>query len=184
MPKTTDRLTVHIEMKPYLKAFLLSIYGDEPVFFPKRDKLNDLLQLLLVKPSKNHKPQKPDRKNSLEVILPYFENLNIYSYNHLSRRSQVSFVNFLKKRFWVTFEDFMNECARNGLLRSDAIDLFIEKYNLPYHSGIYDMLNKATYRSKVISKKYPTRQYHKRKKHNKSLSDNRVKIENEGNSGK
>jgi len=151
-------------MKPYLKAFVLSVYGKEPVFFPKRDKLNDLLQILLAKPPSNYKPIKPKDKNScLEVILPYFENLNISTYNYLSELSQRAFEKRIKSRFWVTFEDFMDESFRNNLTKADAIALFIEKYNLPYDSYIEDMLRKSIYRSRRILQKYPKRRYIRRK---------------------
>jgi len=147
-------------MKNYLKAFTISVYGSEPVFFPKRDKLNDLLQILLTKPPAEHKPIRAAEKvDYLEIILPYFETLNINSYNFLSARSQRSFGKRLKSRFWVAFEDFMDEAFRNNMTRTDAIALFIEKYELPYDGYIEDMLRKSIYRSRRILQKYPKRRY-------------------------
>ena len=173
---TRNRPTVHIRMKPFLKAFVVSVYGPQPVFFPKRDKLNDLLQLLLAKPPSSIKPIKPaERSGYLEVILPYFENLNINVYNHLSENSQAAFEKRIKSRFWVTFEDFMDEAFRHGLQKNDAITLFMEKYDLPFDSYIEDMLRKAIYRSRRIQQKYPKRQYRYRKK---MLSDKQTKKNN------
>ena len=160
------RITVQIRLRPYLKAFIISIYGQEPVFFPKRDRFNDLLQLLLTKPPADHIQPHPD-KSKLEVVLPYFENLNILYNHYLSDKAQKAFEERVKKRFWVIYDDFMDECLRKDLTRSTAISLFIEKYQLPYDSKIEDMLRKAIYRSVKIQTKYPKRQYnHKsRKKH-------------------
>ena len=122
-----DRLTVKISMDPHLKAFLLSVYRQEPpIFFPKKDKLNDMLQLLLAKPPKDVSHKKPD-DCFLEVILPYFENMNIMSYHYLSPSNQRVFARRVKQIFCVTFEDFMDECFRHDIRRNDAIYLFIEK---------------------------------------------------------
>lgn len=158
-------------MEPHLKAFLLSSYRQEPpLFFPKKDKLNDLLQLLLSKPPKDYKPVAREGDH-LEVILPYFENLNIMSYHYLSPANQKIFARRIRKIFWITFEDFMDECFRNDLRRNDAIYLFIEKYNLPVDSRIEDMLRKELYRSKIIFRKYPKRGYRKTKKCENISSD-------------
>lgn len=158
-------------MEPYLKAFLLSCYNQEPpIFLPKRDKLNDMLQLLLAKPPKDHKPAPPD-PDQLEVVIPYFENLNIMSYHYLSPANQQRFARRVKQIFWVTFEDFMDECFRHDMRRNDAIYLFIEKYNLPVDSRIEDMLRKEIYRSKRIFRKYPKREYRKTKKSRNITSD-------------
>jgi len=167
-----DRLTVKIKMAPYLKSFLLSCYNQQqPIYFPKRDKLNDLLQLLLSKPPMDLKPVPADH-DSLEVVIPYFENLNVTSYHYLSPANQERFVHRVKQIFWVTFEDFMDECFRHDMRRNDAIYLFIEKYNLPADGRIEDMLRKELYRSKKIFRKYPKRDYKKSKKLQNISSDN------------
>jgi hypothetical protein len=162
-----DRLTIKIKIKPHFKQFLLSVYGKkEPLYFPKKDKFNDLLCLLLAKPPLDYNP-KLNGSDTIEIIIPYFENLNIMSYNYLSQRSQKTFVNRVKKRFWVTFEDFMDTCFRRNINVTDSIALFIEKYNLDYDEKIEDILRKDIYRSRLISQKYPRRGYNKRKKHKK-----------------
>lgn len=166
-----DRITVKIEMEPHLKAFLLSVYRQQPpVFFPKRDRLNDLLQLLLAKPPKNLK-QKPPPECYLEVIVPYFENLNIFSYHYLSPLNERLFVKKVKQMFNVTFIDFMEECFRHDLGRTDSIYLFLEKYEISADSKIEDTLRKASYRSKRITRRYPRREYRKTKKCKNISSD-------------
>ena len=162
-----DRITVHVKMKPYLRAFLIAIYGKEPVFFPKKDRLNDMLQLLLTKPPKNHIPPS-DHSGTIEIVLPYFENLNIHYNHYLSERSQQTFEERVNKRFWVVYEEFLDECLLKGMTRNSAIALFIEKYNLPYNSRIEDRLRKAIYRSIRIQTKYPKRNYKFKSKKNTS----------------
>lgn len=167
-----DRITVKISMEPHLKAFLLAVYRqDPPIFFPKKDKLNDLIQLLLDKPPRDCKHKPHPEGEYLEVIIPYFEFKNIMSYHYLSADNQRIFCRRAKKLFWVTFEDFMDECFRQDLRRNDAINLFIDKYNIPVDSKIEDMLRKEIYRSKKIFRKYPKREYHKTKKTGNISSD-------------
>lgn len=151
-------------MEPHLKAFLISVYRQQPpVFFPKRDRLNDLLQLLLDKPPRDHN-HKPPESCYLEVIIPYFENLNVMSYHYLSERNQVLFSKKVKQMFNATFIDFMEECFRNDISKSDSVCLFLEKYEIPFDSKIEDMLRKYLYRSKRILRKYPRREYRRSKK--------------------
>lgn len=158
-----DRLTVKISMAPYLKAFLLSIYHQEPpIFFPKKDKLNDLLHLLLKKQPKNHFNKDPEC-DYLEIIIPYFEDKNIMSYNYITPEAQRIFCRRVTMIFWSTFEDFMDEYFRQDMRRNDSIYLFIEKYNLPEDSKIVDRIRKELYRSKKIFRKYPKRDYCKKK---------------------
>lgn len=170
-----DRITVKIPMEPYLKAFLVSVYKQEPLYFPKRDRLNDLLSLLLARTPKEFVPRDPHPPYA-EVVLPYFENLNIMSYNYLSEASQRAFTRRVRKIFWCSFEDFMDECFRQDLGRNESVNLFIEKYNLPLDTNIEDMLRKEIYRSKRIFKKYPKRGYRKMKNTKEILSDNREDI--------
>lgn len=158
-------------MEPHLKAFLVSVYKQEPpIFFPKKDKLSDLLQLLLAKPPKDAKYCQGG-EDHLEVIIPYFENLNIMSYHYLSVHNQHVFARRIKQIFWVTFEEFMDECFRHDIRRNDAIYLFIEKYNLPVDSRIEEMLRKELYRSKRIFRKWPKRNYRSTKKLQNISSD-------------
>jgi hypothetical protein len=165
-----DRITVKIQMEPHLKAFLISVYRQDPVFFPKKDKLNDLLLLLLAKQPRDLIPKDPQGPH-LEIILPYFENLNIMTYNYLSEQSRRTFLRRVRMIFWCTFEDFMDECFRNDMGRTESIGLFIEKYNLPLDDKIEDTLRKQIYRSKRIFRKYPKRDYKRVRKTAKILSD-------------
>lgn len=166
-----DRLTVKIAMEPYLQAFLICVYRQQPpLFFPKRDRLNDLLQILLAKPPKDHKPR-PSERDHLEVIIPYFENLNIMSYHYLSIRNQVIFSKKVKQMFNCTYIDFMEKCFMNDISKNDAIALFLEKYDIPVDDKIEDMLRKQLYRSKRITRKYPIRDYRKTARSRNIMSD-------------
>lgn len=154
-----SRITATVKLDSRLKSFVLSVYGKEPVYFPKRDKLNSLLSVLLSKPPLDFKFTTLDPVNDLVIILPYFEHLNINSHNYLSDRSQRVFAKRIKTLFDVAFVDFIDKCFLDGIDRVDAVNLFIDKYNLPDDLSHQETLLKAIYRSKKIMSRYPKRKY-------------------------
>lgn len=154
-----DRLTVKIQMEPLLKAFILSAYNrEQQILFPKKDKLNHILKLLLKKTPPGHHP-KSTKDGFLEIIIPYYEDLNILSYNYMPPNDQIIFGQFVKMKFWSTFEDFMDDCYIKGIKQKDSIHLFMEKYNISVDLNIEERLKKELYRSKKIFRKYPKRAY-------------------------
>jgi hypothetical protein len=157
-----DRPTVKIKIKPYLKQFLISVYGEEPLYLPKRDKLADRLAWCLNKPPDQIPP--PDPEANLEIVLPWFEQVNIHQYNYMSRRGQYAFELFVQQRFWVTFEEFMDLNYRAGLTKYASFMLFLERYNIEEDSSMAQSLYKSLYRSRRISQLWPKRPYNKSKK--------------------
>ena len=160
------RITVFIKMKPYLKAFLISLYGNEPIFFPKTKEaiFVNKIEKLLSKPPHDFSDVIPDEKEEyLEVILPYFKYTNINTKNYLSENSQKIIEEQSDKLFWEAFHDHMLDSFREQISRIRAVVSFIEKYDLPYDDKIEDMLRKSIYRRKKIFSKMPKRKYTKKK---------------------
>lgn len=153
-------------MEQHLVDFLYAVYQpnqkNEPLFIIKRDRLNKLLSLLLSKPPPEYNPFKKTKEPYLELILPYFEKLNINTYYYLSHRSQRIFAKQVSTIFDVQFFNFIDDCMIEGLDKIEAINLFIEKYTLPDHLNFQDRLLKKIQRSEKILKKFPTRSYKKR----------------------
>jgi hypothetical protein len=85
------------------------------------------------------------------------------SYHYLSPECQRIFCTWVKKIFWATFEDFMDDCHLQGMRKKDSIWLFMEKYNIPVELDIEDRLKKELYRSKLLFRKYAKREYCKKK---------------------
>jgi hypothetical protein len=158
-----QRITVFIKLKPYLKAFLVSVYGKEPIFFPrsKEDRFVNIIEKLLIKPPENYQVEQLDREQHIEVILPFYMFTNIYSKNYISHKSQRIFEERVNSIFWEVYYDFMDDCLSDDISRNLATNLFIEKYNLPYTAQLDDMLTKGLYRSKKLLRKYPLRKYQK-----------------------
>jgi len=151
-------------MENYLVDFLYSINQPEnrkePLFIIKRSRLSKLLGVLLAKPPANYKPEVIS-DSFVEIIIPYFQNININSNNWMSPRAQKLFEKQVQQVFEVEFFEFIDDCMINDIDKLDAINIFIEKYQLSDSLTFQDRLLKKLYRSKKIIKKFPTREYKK-----------------------
>ena len=160
-----NRLTVFIKIKPYLKAFLISVFGEEPVFIPKNfDGLYiNIFEKLLIKPNVRDIISIPDNKNDyIEIILPYYPNTNINVKNFLSANSQRIIEQRIADIFWETFYHYISDLLKHNISINGAIYSFMERYNLPFDSNIEDTLKKSHYRRKNKFLQVPTRQYVKK----------------------
>ncbi len=114
--------TIFIKMRPYLKEFILglegrdgnALYGPEPVQFPRKDKLSQLIDRMRRKPGPGCVPAKPvsrkDQANFLEVKfdpdpLVRFDELRTY----LSPDAQAHIAKYIYNMFCATAYEFVNE---------------------------------------------------------------------------
>lgn len=153
--------SVYIPVKPYVKAFYLSRYGEEPIRFPKRDKISNLVSILLDKRPADAKDGIPDRVNSIEIQIPCndFHDRNIF--NHLSQRSKETVARRITNIFLNAFHEDMEELLLAGFTRGDALALFIEKNRLPDDETTRETLRKSIYRQKRLITVIPLRGYTK-----------------------
>lgn len=158
----TDRITIRVPIKPYLKSFVLSYYNSqEPILFPKRGKINFIIRNLLKK-----QPEKRCFTDNvginLEIILPYYEDLNIMSYNYINPEDEKVLNEWLEMIFWTKFDEFIDTEYLQGIRQNVSISAFLEKYNI--QESIEDMLKKRIYRSRLTCRKTPKRYYKKKTK--------------------
>lgn len=144
---------IKIKCDLYLVRFLEKLYGPAPISFPKNSNFNNILDVFLEK--RPFDPDLLDKQDTtgtfLELRLPFFEDKNVSSYNYLSPSKQRIFIKEVWKYFKITFR---SEIARHvvlGLDRKDAIELFIEKYDLPVDT--WDLLEKDFQRYIVLRRK-------------------------------
>jgi hypothetical protein len=160
-----NRLSIYVKMDPFLKAFCISIFGEEPIFIPRN---NDgiyigIFEKYLVKPTIHDIISIPeDRSNILEITLPYYPNTNINVKNFLSANSQAIIKQRVADLFWEDYYRYMTESYKDNIPISNAIMFFIEKHNLPYKGKIDEMLRKSLYRRKKLIFQRPKRQYIKK----------------------
>ena len=158
-----EHQTVKFQIPIYLKAFLVDQYGGEPLWINQKDKLHDLLQFLLKKPPTGWVPRypEPDPGNDyITIQLPFYKNMNPLVYCYLSNPAIHTFITWVKKKFWITYEQHMDKAFLHGITVIDAVRLFIDKHDLPDDHQVEEMLRKQIYRSRNLHRKIPKRKYH------------------------
>ena len=162
MPSPT---TIRIICEPYLIKFLEKLYGPAPIQFPKGSNFNTILEVFLDKPPQNYDPTETffSGPGVLEIRLPYLEHKNVLSYWYLTETKQRVLIKEIWKFFKITFRSEISKHIVLGLDRQDAIQLFIEKYDLD--QDVCDMLQKDFQRYVKL------RSYHKLGKAKKNSSD-------------
>jgi len=156
------RPTVFIKMKPYLKAFLISILGNEPIFIPQNQDGNYLriIEKLLIKPTVRDIISIPDDKSDyVEIMLPCYKYTNISIKNFLSQNSQKIIEQRVNDLFWEAFYVHMTDLAKDNVNILNATILFIEKHNIPFKGDVEEMLRKGYYRRKNFYLQRSKRQY-------------------------
>jgi hypothetical protein len=133
-------LTISVPCPLYLIQFLETLYGKSPVVFPRGSNFNAILDVFLEKQPVNPKAGPSPDENLLIVALPYFEHKDIRSYNYLTHGKEQVFIKELWKFFKITYRAEIAKSICLGLERKDAIELFVEKYNIPLDS--WDLLEK------------------------------------------
>lgn len=134
-----SNIIIKVKCDVYLIRFLETLYGQSPIKFPNASNFNAILDVFLDKPPLDHVPPYYDQE-TLEIQLPFFENKDVRSYNYLSPLKQRILIKEIWKYFKITFRGEVAKHIINGLEKQDAIDLFIEKYNLPV--DCWDALDK------------------------------------------
>jgi hypothetical protein len=155
-------ITIKLKCEPYLVKFLETLYGPSPISFPKNSNFNTMLDVFLDKPPLEFKQPEIGEK-VLEIRIPYFENKNVLFNNYLSPTKQRILIKEISKFFKITYRGEISKYIVLGLDRQDAIQIFIEKYNLSQDNS--DLLEKDFQRYVKL------RSYHRlfRKKKNSSV---------------
>ncbi len=139
--------TVEIEIKPYLKKFLMSksVNKQEPLRFPRKHDYNVLLLKLItnyyslksihiedhqnvINYFKNSKQKNAEK--GISLILPFNDRKDVRSYNYLSVSSKKIFRKEVRSDFYFEFSRYLIHNLKHGKRRVDVIKEFMEYYNL------------------------------------------------------
>lgn len=152
-------ISISVRCAPHLVQFMTSIYGPQPINFPRKDNFSLLLNFLLEKEPMNYCNFESDLKE-LKILLPYFDDKNVL-YNYiLTPLKEAIFINKIDERFNLAFIDEMNKSTLLGINKIDSVHLFMDKYNLS--EDCIDMLLKKYQRYIKVKR------YQKSKKNNKN----------------
>lgn len=153
-------ISITVRCAPHLVQFMTSLYGPQPITFPRKDNFSLLLNFLLEKEPENYCNFESGAEK-LEIQLPYFEDKNVM-YNYiLTPLKESVFINKIDERFRLAFIDEMNKSTLLGINKIDSVHLFMDKYNLS--EDCIDMLLKSYQRYIKLKR------YHKSQKNNKNL---------------
>lgn len=155
-------MTISIEIKPYLKYFLLHQYGSEPIPATKNNIIGLIIDPLLEKSPREFLPGLKNEVNSatIEIELVFQHKFqkrkNPDYYFFLSRDSEKQFENCINRIFWDLFFLHMDSrilfCKKHRLSieYKSLIDEFVSTYNLPEEYCSFEMLKKAYYRHRKV----------------------------------
>ncbi len=138
-------VTSRIRIKEYLKEYLISIYGSEPVRFPDdSDLLATLHDVRITRP--RNAPD--DEENNLEIVIPYQKiGKNARTHNYISRRGQLELQKKVQRLFSASLNEFVSDCRIKGYEYQASIEMFADLHNL--QSISIGGLKKKDYRRRV-----------------------------------
>jgi len=142
-----SQVTLLLKVPKYIKNYLISLYGQEPVFFPKKSDYNAFLLRKLTRPPVNNRPDffcnlagsckfeslscdRYIRNNYLEIAVPYSEFKNIDANNYLGRDPRHILRREIERHFIYDFHNFIREQMREGIERRIATITFMGKHNI------------------------------------------------------
>jgi hypothetical protein len=152
-------MTISIRIQPYLVDFMESIYGPQPIEFPRKDNFNRILNKFLDKEPATSSRYRRDDTN-LEIQLPYFEDKDVMYHFNLTACQERILANKIEDLFKLSFRDEIDQYLLLAVQRIDAIHLFMDKHKI--REEAIDMLQKDYQRFR--NSKNHKKQYHKHKK--------------------
>lgn len=141
-----DAVTTKIKLKPYLREFLIHLYGPEPIDLPQDSDLLVFLHAYRIKP-----PGIPVLDTSIantELIVPFQKGgRDPRTYSYLGKRAQIEFQRKVHTLFCATLNDYVaNKVHVEFLPWQAAIELFAEEFELTEIS--LDGLKQKNYRDR------------------------------------
>jgi hypothetical protein len=149
----SSQITVAIKVKPYLKDYIIAIYGAEPVKITESNKLAPLFIKRLCKVPENYKPIK-DYSDYILFELPFNGDKNIRYNNYIPDAKQKYVAEFFESECKSQFRMFMNENQDkfSGVLK-DVIFEFMRIYDINSGEDTYETFKKDYYRFRIKIKK-------------------------------
>jgi len=129
--------TVDIKIKPYLKDFLIGLYGHEPILASKTEILGLIIFPLLEKPQSNSVIYKYNKDESVKIALPYVTGSKDPRWtNYISEENQRMFNTLIYKIFSIILHNYLDSRVSIGYKIKTAILDFCDEYKLsPYNSN-------------------------------------------------
>lgn len=146
-------MTVILEVKPYLRQYLLSIYGpQEPIVFPRRSDFNSFLIRHIGRPPENARHVK-ETGPVIEIAIPYTRLKNPESHNYLGFNDRVALRREIEREFIYNYHLFVREKMREGMERKIATLMFMDAHKITEdeltYSAFYRNFNRMLQKSRI-----------------------------------
>jgi len=122
-------VTTLIPLKSHHIAYLNSLYGKQPMTFPKKNVFSRFFLTRLNVPPLDYYPDTV-RYGTLEILLPYNIIKDVRTYNYLSLESKEFFRKLVSIEFQLDFQGFCRLKISQGFTRKAATILFMNLYNI------------------------------------------------------
>ena len=138
-------------MRPLFIDYLKSIYysdDDNNQVAIAQTGLGALVKELLTKPPRDYKPKRYEPSECVELILPYYRDLNVMYNNYLSENSESIIRDWVKRKFYFDLREHIEYWQHiNKMDINKAIILFCDSHQIhPDHYKV-NSLYKDYYRS-------------------------------------
>jgi hypothetical protein len=122
---------VTIRLDKFYQDFLRSYFScNDLIFsFPRGEELSFRLVRLMKKPPEGYIPGK-NMSNGFHVSIPKDDDKDPYSFNYLSERGQIIFIEHVRKLYEMVFHESMNKYLHEGFEKKECLEIFIDQYDL------------------------------------------------------
>lgn len=165
LTKYCSYMIISIPIKPYLKDFLINMYGQEPIPASKKNFIGIILEPMLNKPPADYVPVSyhPDPNRILVKLIRNNKEKemrkNPLYYFYISTDDEINFQHYVVKFFNQTFICYSDAAVDISIEHDikkhdlkDIFDNFCQKYSISSDNATYEMLKKKYYRYKCSIK--------------------------------
>jgi hypothetical protein len=128
-----SQISVNIQCHVAVVAYIQSVYGKQPVSFPKKDRFNTMLAFSVIKSPPDYAGEPDYGKETLKVNLPYMEDKNVLTWNYVPEVAKKEIAKAMKALMYSEFHLHMDKAKSKDIDFNvhSAVYLFMEKYNIP-----------------------------------------------------
>lgn len=127
-----SQFTVNIKCYPYVISYIESIYGPQPICFPKKDRFNTMLAFSVIKTPRDYAGEHDFGNETLSVCLPGMEDKNVQTWNYVPECAKREIASAMKALMFSEFHCHMDRAKSKDIAFNvhSSIYLFMEKYEI------------------------------------------------------
>lgn len=145
-----SQFTINLKCHHSVISFIESVYGPQPISFPKRDRFNTMLAFATMRSPREYAGEPDFGKETLTVYLPGMEDKNVQTWNYVPDVAKFDISAAMKALMFSEFHMHMDKAKSKDVSFNvhTAIYIFMEKYDIS--PAAFDMFLQA--RKRYLSK--------------------------------